>query len=311
MRTIAYLLIWFITNSIVAQTIITSEDILILNDNIKLPGILTYDAKLKKQPLLIFVHGSGNVDRNGNQLLVNINGNYIKQLADSLNQRGIAFYRFDKRTATKENLKYLKTDMRLEYFVDDVKLAINSFKEDIRFSSIILIGHSQGSLVAMLASEKHIDKYVSIAGIGEGMDTFIINSYKQVSEAMSNTAKKHIEELKNTGEIEFVDPSLIHLFSKPNQPFILSWMKYNPSEEIKKIKIPILILNGTKDLQVFTEQAEKLHKANPKSELVLIENMNHVLKHIDKDEDNVKSYFSPDYPLSVELINSIDLFIKQ
>jgi len=311
MRTIAYFLIWFITNSIVAQVLITSEDILIMNDSIKLPGTLSYDATLKSQPLAIFVHGSGNVDRNGNQITVNIKGNYIKQLADSLNQLGIAFYRFDKRTATKENLKYLKDDMRFDYFVDDVKLAINTFKDDQRFSSITLIGHSQGSLVAMLASDEGVDKYISIAGIAEDMDTFIINSYKQVSEAMSNLAREQIEELKTTGKIENIDPSLAHLFSKPNQPFFLSWMKYIPSEEIKKLEIPILILNGTKDLQVFEDQAEKLHKANPKSKLVLINNMNHVLKHIDKDEDNVKSYFSPDYPLSEELIKIIDFFIKQ
>ena len=311
MKTLAYILIWFITNSIVAQAIITSGDILIMNDSIKLPGTLTYDANLKTQPLVIFVHGSGNVDRNGNQITVNIKGNYIKQLADRLNQRGIAFYRFDKRTATQENLKFLKDDMRFEYFVDDIKLAINKFKDDHRFSTITLIGHSQGSLVAMLASEEHIDKYISIAGIGEGMDTFIINSYKQVSEDMSNLAREQIEELKHTGKIVNVDPSLAHLFSEPNQSFFLSWMNYNPSEEIKKMKIRTLILNGTKDLQVLEEEAEKLHKANPKSRLVLIKDMNHVLKHIEKDEDNVKSYFSPDYPLSEALIKSIDVFIKQ
>jgi fermentation-respiration switch protein FrsA (DUF1100 family) len=58
---------------------------------------------------------------------------------------------------------------------------------------------------------------------------------------------------------------LISLFAKQNHEFLISYINYIPSEEIKKLKIPILILNGTKDLQVKTSEAELLHKANPES----------------------------------------------
>ena len=282
-----------------------------MNDSIKLPGTLSYNKDLKSQPLVIFIHGSGNVDRNGNQDGVNIKANYIKQLADSLNIRGIAFYRYDKRSASKENLKFMMDDLDFYRFVDDANLAVANFKNDNRFNSITLIGHSQGSLVAMLASQEDVDRYVSIAGVSEDMGNFIINSYKVYSEEMGNMAKEHITELKETGTIETVNPALAHLFSKPNQPFFITWMAYNPSVEIKKLEIPVLIINGTKDLQVKVEEAEKLHEAKPNSELVIIENMNHVLKTIEKDEDNIKSYYSPDFPLSEELINSIDTFINK
>ena len=163
----------------------------------------------------------------------------------------------------------------------------------------------------MLASQEDVDRYVSIAGVSDDMGNFIINSYKVYSEEMGNMAKEHITELKETGTIKTVNPALAHLFSKPNQPFFITWMAYNPSVEIKKLEIPVLIINGTKDLQVKVEEAEKLHEAKPNSELVIIENMNHVLKTIEKDEDNIKSYYSPDLPLSEELINSIDTFIKK
>ncbi|MFL0352298.1 serine aminopeptidase domain-containing protein [Xanthomarina sp. GH4-25] len=295
-----------------SQEHIISEEILLKNDSIQLPGTLSYNKELKNQPLVIFIHGSGNVDRNGNQAGVNIKAEYIKQLADSLNTRGIAFYRYDKRNSTEENLKFMMGDLDFYRFVDDATLAIKHYKEDNRFSSITLIGHSQGSLVAMLATQnKNVDKYISLAGISEDMGTFIINSYKQVSQDMSNMAKAQITELKETGTIETVNPALAHLFSKPNQPFFFTWMAYNPSEEIKKISIPVLIINGTKDLQVKVEEANKLHEAKPDSELVIIENMNHVLKTIDKDEDNLKSYYTPDFSLSEELINSVEAFIKK
>jgi hypothetical protein len=143
------------------------------------------------------------------------------------------------------------------------------------------------------------------------MGTFIINSYQAYTEEMGNMAREQIIELKETGTIETVNPALAHLFSKPNQAFFITWMAYNPSEEIKKLQIPVLIINGTKDLQVKVEEANKLHEAKPDSEIVIIENMNHILKNIDKDENNMKSYYSPDFPLSEELINTLDLFIKK
>jgi hypothetical protein len=294
-----------------SQETIVSEDILLMNDSIMLPGTLSYNKALKSQPLVIFIHGSGNVDRNGNQAGVNIQANYIKQLADSLNTKGIAFYRYDKRSATEENLKFMMEDLDFYGFVDDANLAANNFKDDKRFNSITLIGHSQGSLVAMLAAIKNVDKYVSLAGISEDMGTFIINSYQAYTEEMGNMAREQITELKETGTIETVNPALAHLFSKPNQAFFITWMAYNPSEEIKKLQIPVLIINGTKDLQVKVEEANKLHEAKPDSEIVIIENMNHILKNIDKDENNMKSYYSPDFPLSEELINTLDLFIKK
>lgn len=311
MKQVSLYLALFLSFMLFSQEQIISEEILIMNDSIQLPGTLSYTKDLKSQPLVIYIHGSGNVDRNGNQAGVNINANYIKQLADSLNIRGIAFYRYDKRTSNKENMKFVMNDLSFDSFVDDANLAINKFKDDDRFSSITLIGHSQGSLIAMLAAQKNVDKYVSLAGISEDMGDFIINSYKQVSQETSDMAKEQINELKETGKIENVNPTLAHLFSKPNQPFFITWMAYNPSEEIKKLDIPILIINGTKDLQVKVEEAKKLHEAKPKSQLVLIENMNHVLKDIEKDEDNIKSYYSPDYPLSEELINTLEVFIKK
>lgn len=311
MKQVSLYLALFFCVMMFSQEHIISEEILIVNDSIKLPGTLTYNKDLKSQPLAIYIHGSGNVDRNGNQAGVNINANYIKQLADSLNARGIAFYRYDKRSSIKENLKFMMTDLSFDGFVDDAEHAVNKFKEDKRFSSISLIGHSQGSLVAMLAAQKDVDKYISLAGISEDMGSFIINSYQLYSDEMGKMAKEQVDELKETGTIENVNPALAHLFSKPNQPFFITWMAYNPSEEIKKLDIPILIINGTKDLQVKIEEAKKLHNAKPDSELVIIKNMNHVLKNIEKDEDNMKSYYSPDFPLSEELINTLEAFIKK
>lgn len=291
-----------------AQT--KSEDIVIKNDSIILPGTLTFTENTK-QPLLIFIPGSGNPDRNGNQTGLNVNPDYIKQLSNEITKNEIAFFRYDKRSATKENIKHLLKEFNFKDLAIDVTSIINYFKDDKRFSEIILVGHSQGSLVAMLAINSHVTKYISLAGLGESVDKTIIRQISAQNALLGDIAKKHIEELKNTGTIKEINPFLLSLFAKQNHDFLISYMQFNPVEEIKKVTIPTLIINGTKDIQVLVNDAESLHKANPTSKLVLIENMNHVLKHINKDEDNLKSYTTPDFPLSEQLVNSIVTFVKQ
>jgi len=301
-----------ITHTAYTQNSFTSEDILVMNDSIKLPGTLTYNSELKSQPLVIFVHGSGNVDRNGNQAMMNANANYIKMLNDSLVSKNIAFYRFDKRTATQSNLKFIMKNMSFDNFVQDINLTLAKFKDDKRFSSITLIGHSQGSLVSMLANHTHVKNYISLAGPSDSFDKTLVKQVKQQNgDSIATIVSSHFKELAEKGSIEKVDPNLMSLFNKPTQPFIASWMKYNPSEEIKSVKLPILIINGNKDLQVSVKDAEQLHVANPKSELVIIDKMNHVLKTIEKDEDNMASYMSPDFNLSQELVKVIETFIKK
>lgn len=280
---------------------IKSEEIIISNGRILLPGTLTYTNG--KSPLIIWVHGSGGVNRDGNQPL------YIKQFRDEINKKGISFFSYDKRTANPSNINYLKTNgVDFSDFVDDVKKVVNHFKDDKRFSEIILIGHSQGSLIAMLALD-NVSKYISLAGAGETIDKTIIRQVTKQSADLGKLSESYFKELNETGTIKEVNPFLMSLFAKQNQPFMASWMKINPVDEIKKVSIPTLIINGDKDLQVQIKDAENLHKAKPDAELVIIKNMNHVLKHIEKNEDNMKSYMNSDFSVSKELIDVVAKFI--
>lgn len=294
-----------------SQTKIITEDILLKNDSIQLPGTLTYTKNETPQPLVIFIHGSGNVDRNGNQAGLS-NANYIKQLSDSLALRNIAFYRYDKRTATPSNIKFIMKALYFEKFVEDAELAIKHFKDDKRFSNITLIGHSQGSLIAMLASKHTVNKYISLAGPANTIDVSIVKQIKlQNGDSLATLVKAHFKELRETGTIKNVDPNLLSLFNAQNIPFIKSWMAYNPTEEIKALNIPVLILNGTKDLQVFENDAKALHAAKTESQLIMIKDMNHVLKTITNNADNKKSYSAPDFSLSKKLITVLTKFIKK
>ena len=92
---------------------------------------------------------------------------------------------------------------------------------------------------------------------------------------------------------------------------MMNWMQYNPQEEIKKLQMPILILNGTKDLQVEPKEAQLLHEAVPSSSLELIDNMNHVLVTIEGDNlENSKSYNESLRKTAPQLIEALLRFVK-
>jgi hypothetical protein len=306
MKTLAlFTLILFGTSIVNAQ--IQSEEITIQNKEIQLPGTLTYSQE--NTPLIIWVHGSGPIDRNGNQPAQNVNANYIKQFRDAVNTKNIAFFSYDKRTANKENSAFLK-DTKIMDFASDAQAAVNHFKNKKIFSEIILIGHSQGSLVAMFAS-KNVTKYISIAGAGETIDKILVQQISKNNPTLGEAARQQFDTLRMKGKIEVVHPFLISLFAKPMQSFWSAWMSLNPLEEIKKLTVPVLIIHGNKDLQVNIENAKALHTANLKSKLVIIKNMNHVLKDIQKEEDNLSSYYSSAFPISEKLIETIVSFVKK
>ncbi len=93
---------------------------------------------------------------------------------------------------------------------------------------------------------------------------------------------------------------------------MISWFKFDPQKEIKNIQIPILIIQGTTDIQVSLNDAQNLNKAQPKAELCIIDGMNHILKNAEADrQKNILTYNNPSLPLSPTLINKISTFINQ
>ncbi|NER12279.1 alpha/beta hydrolase [Leptobacterium flavescens] len=287
-----------------------SEEILLMNGKIELPGTLSYQEAAEPIPLIVFIQGSGNTDRNGNQPGTVIQANYIKQLADTLNANGIAFYRFDKRSSNPKNREHILKKIAFDDLVQDAKICIGHFKGDKRFSKIVVMGHSQGSLTGMLALDDSVHSYVSLSGLSETMEKAVIRQISAQSDELAKTAEAHFKELRETDTIKEVNQFLIGIFNPRNHDFIKSYNALNPVEEIKKVKVPTLIINGESDLQVRPEDAKALHTARGEAELVIIPKMNHLLKEVNTREENQASYISDKYPLSDELIKTLIAFIK-
>ena len=187
---------------------------------------------------------------------------------------------------------------------------IFSFKNDARFGPLFLIGHSQGSLVGMLSITPDINGFISIAGPGQSIDNTIMEQLHNQNPDLAKLAEEHFTELMKTDTIVSVHPFLMQLFKPQNQSFIKSWIVLDPVAEIKRINIPILLLNGEKDLQVTQRDFQKLKEAQPNAKAELVPHMNHVLKEVYSTSDNQKSYFQEDFPLSSTLVDIITAFIN-
>ena len=92
---------------------------------------------------------------------------------------------------------------------------------------------------------------------------------------------------------------------------MISYFKYDPAKEIAKLLIPILIAQGTTDIQVNVQAAKVLNQAKPSARLLMINGMNHVLKEVPAEQEKqIKSYTNPSLPVAPKLIEGIISFIK-
>ena len=81
-------------------------------------------------------------------------------------------------------------------------------------------------------------------------------------------------------------------------------------KEIAKLRIPVLILQGDKDIQGGVDEAERLFAARMFSSYYVIEGMNHVLKHCESSEiGQLDTYRNPALPIKQELIEHIARFL--
>ncbi|TRO65387.1 alpha/beta hydrolase family protein [Christiangramia sabulilitoris] len=274
-------------------------------------GTLTLPTVKEANSLIIFIQGSGPTDRNGNQPMMTNDG--MKKMSRELATNGIASFRYDKRIFKMEELKLKEEDLTFDDMAMDAREIIGYFKDKDQFENIVIAGHSQGSLVGILASDDNTDAFISLAGAGEPIDNIIVGQVMKMAPQLGDNARNAFAEMKAEGKTSNYSPMLESLFRPNIQPYMLSWMKYDPAEEISKLEIPVLIINGTADIQVDVEQAEKLASANENSKLVILENMNHIFREIETKDRlvNTKSYNEPNQPLHPELISVITDFINE
>ena len=273
-------------------------------------SLYTPSQQSKKLNLVILIAGSGPTDRDGNQMgLVN---NSLKLLAEALANNGIAVYSYDKRIfAQMASGKLDEASLSFDNFIDDAKAVLLHFKNQKKYHSITVAGHSEGALIGMVAANGNADAYISIAGAGRPIDEVLLEQIEKQAPFLKEEVQKNLETLKNGTTFELKNQMLASLFRGSVQPYMISWIKYNPQTEIKKLQIPTLLINGDKDIQVSVQDAQLLQQAKLNAQLHIIQNMNHVFKEIKGDDaENKAAYTNPDLPISIELSSIITTFIR-
>ena len=296
------------------DSVFSESEVILKTSTGEIYGTLAIPNNVKTSPVVLIIAGSGPTDRDGNSPMMGLQTNAYKMLSESLAKKGISSVRFDKRGIAKSKLAMTsESDVRFETFINDVVAWIALLKSDNRFSKIYILGHSEGSLIGMIAAEQtNTSGFISIAGAGKSADKILQEQLKtKLPPLLLDESNKILDSLKIGKTVSNVNPSLVSLYRPSVQPYMISWIKYDPAKEIGKLKIPVLIIQGTTDLQVTVDDSKSLSAANTNAKLLIIENMNHTLKESDSDiQKNMATYNNPDLPLKEGLTDDIVNFIN-
>ncbi len=287
------------------------------SDGKTLYGTLLLPKKKNYTDLVLIISGSGPTDRNGNNPLMK--NNSLKMLAQALAKHKIATFRFDKRGIAKsKNAAVNESELRFDTYVNDVIEWFKFLQKTTAAKRIFIAGHSEGSLVGMIAANRLLQQdipvagFISLSGAGKPAGELLKEQLRAniPDSVLLQKSMEYIQRLDSGKTIADPEKSLYAIFRPSVQPYLISWFRYRPQEEIKKLSIPVLIIQGNADLQVPVSDAKLLAAANPQAQLVIIDKMNHLLKPVSSVEENQASYRNPDLKISKEAVTEIIEFIS-
>ena len=302
-------------SNVCAQSAITETPMILQTPTGALHGSLLLPASKPRYPIVLIIAGSGPTDRNGNSPAPSGPNNSLKMLAEGLAAQGIASLRYDKRGIGESSKAVGKeADLIFTDYIDDAVSWSKQLRQDKIFSTLTIIGHSEGSLIGMVAAQdKNADGFVSIAGAGRPAGQIILDQVRPQLPPDLLKSTEDIIALLTAGKNPTSVPVALNALFRPSiQPYLISWFRFDPARETAKLSVPVLIAQGTTDIQVSVEEAKLLAKAKPSAQLLLVEGMNHVLKDVANDRTTqIKSYSDPSLQIVPQLITETVKFVKK
>lgn len=276
-------------------------------------SLITMGAWKPEFDAVLFLSGSGPTDRDGNQ--PGFMNNDLKLVADALAEEGIASLRVDKRGVGASMVRGMKEeDLRFDMYVDDARSWCAFLKSQPHVKRVFLIGHSEGALIGAIAAEDGgFARYLSLEGASLAAAVALRRQIKDGAngERLAALAEPTLAKLEK-GELDpSPAPELAFFFRASIQPYLISYFKYDPVVEVTKLQTPILIVQGSHDLQVTVEDGERLRAARPDATYALIPDMNHPLRVAPEDRaGNLAIYNRTDLPLAPGLMDALLAFLK-
>lgn len=261
----------------------------------------------------VILPGSGPTDRDGNSAVTRIAGSTYRLLAEGLVERGVATIRIDKRgIGASAPAGLSEAELRFNDYATDARAWAAEAAARAGQPCAWLIGHSEGALVVLAAVRVPDDKVcglVLISGAGRPAAVAIADQLAGVPEPMKTQALAALDDLAAGRETANI-PGLESLFRPSVQPYLISWFALDPAALAAAYDGPVLIMQGTTDLQITMTDAEALAAARPDAALVRLEGVNHVLKVAPIDRAaNLATYFDANLPLAPGVTEAVADFI--
>ena len=310
-----------------------TQDVIISNqcDNIRLAGTIVTPADSHVKAAIVLASGSGAQDRDETIM----HHKPFKVIAESLAEKGFAVIRMDDRGVGKSTGD--ASAVTLDSNVRDVEAAANWLDSVFHDNPVGIIGHSEGGQIAVrLAPKDNIDFIVTLAAPAWAGDSIIMSQARALAVAMTGSwdgeAMQHkLLDIAKSNLPDYIAHTMMYLEmanslgemaklpqvqSQLNQqidvmlsPWYREFLRYNPEEEIKRVSVPWLALNGSKDMQVLPDNLSSIKKLNPKADTLLLEGLNHLF--VPASTGSPAEYATITAPISPEVIEFIAEWIEE
>lgn len=278
----------------------------------------TFEAPADSRATVLIIPGSGPTDRDGNNPL-GVRAAPYQRLADGLAQRRIGSVRIDKRGMFGSTKAVTDPNaVTVDDYVQDTLSWIETIRATTGSRCVWLLGHSEGGLIALATVARHPDSVcglilVSTAGRPLGD---VLSEQLHANPATAAIADAGDSAIRSLSQGQGVDvatlpPLLAPLFNTAVQGFLMSLFAQDPAKLMAQVRVPVLIVQGERDLQVSPADAQRLKQAQPSATLALLPDTNHVLKRVTTDDRaaNVQTYGDASLPLAPGVVETIARFI--
>lgn len=327
----------------------TSTEVTFGTSDLILSGTLTIPPGEGPFPAVVLVSGSGPQDRDESLL----GHKPFLVLSDHLTRQGIIVLRYDDRGTGASGGNFASATTY--DFADDALSAVAYLKlrKDLPISKIGIVGHSEGGMVAPIAAtkSKQVDFIVLMAGLGIPGDSLLLLQGDLISRASgipedmftaSHSMRSSLIAICKEEEVRGVREKKLHEFivgylsqTPPEllnalgiresdtlaitEAFSSDWMHtflaYDPKPVLKKVRVPVLAVNGTKDLQVpATENLKGIERALSAGKcksytIQSFENLNHLFQTT--ETGNPSEYGSLPETFNVQVMETIATWILE
>jgi pimeloyl-ACP methyl ester carboxylesterase len=265
-------------------------------------------------PAVLMVPASGPVDRNGNG--PSLRTDALRQLAQSLALKGIASLRIDKRgVGASKGAQTREEDLRLNTYVQDTGQWLAFLRAQPGIGPVFLLGHSEGGLTAiLLAQQAPMAGLILVATPGRTYGDMMRQQLPRTDLPLDvqRAALDAITQLEQGRPVTKVPPPLMSLFRPSIQPYLISELTVDPAAELAHTTPPVLVLQGTNDIQIDMSDAIRLSQARQGVRLERLEGVNHMMKNAPLNDraGNLATYTDPGLAINPGIVTAIVRFVR-